>query len=655
MKETPGSRAQLRVLFVDDVAEDVELCAYELTKAGLNFEAATAATPAELSRLLEEGAWDVVLADYHLVGWSGMDALDLLKRQGKDIPFILVTGTLAEEGVIECIKRGAADYALKGRLARLPLIVQRAMEQKALREERDRAQEGLREAEEKYRGIFENALEGIYQMSRDGTLLTANPMMAHIFGYGSSTELIAASHHHGRELYLQPERRDEFLRILKQHGLVRDFESQVRKKDGAIIWVLESARTLGRGSRGDVDFEGVIMDVSERKILEAQLVRSQKIEAVGQLAAGVAHDFNNLLGVITGYAELLRKELGRDDLRLMRVEHIQRAAARAADLTRQLLAFSRQQVLQPSVLDLNTVVGSVEGMLRRLISENVQIVTVFGSNLGHVKVDPGQVEQIIINLAVNARDAMPRGGKLIIETDNVDLDESYVRSHPGAREGPHVLLAVSDTGTGMDAKTLSHVFEPFFTTKELGKGTGLGLATVYGIVKQSGGYIQAYSEPGRGTTFKVYLPRVQQEADVAPSVSAEPARGGGETILLAEDEASLRLIVREMLQDAGYTVLDAADPEGAVAVARDHPGPIHLVVTDVVMPRVSGRELAESLEALRPGIAVLYMSGYTDEAIAHQGVLAAGVQFLEKPFTTESLLRKVRLVLDEKNKNTPSS
>jgi PAS domain S-box-containing protein len=652
MTETSVSRAQLRVLFVDDVAEDVELCAYELTKAGLSFEAATAATPAELSRLLKEGAWDVVLADYHMVGWSGMDALDLVKRHGTDIPFILVTGTLAEEGVIECIKRGAADYALKGKLTRLPLIVQRAVEQETLREERDRAQEGLREAEEKYRGIFENALEGIYQMSRDGRLVTANPMMAHIFGYGSAAELIAACHHHGRELYLQPEHRDEFLRILKQQGLVRDFESEVRRKDGTIIWVLESARALGRRSRGDVDFEGVIMDVSERKMLEAQLVRSQKIEAVGQLAAGVAHDFNNLLGVITGYAELLRKELGRDDLRLMRVEHIQRAAARAADLTRQLLAFSRQQVLQPSVLDLNAVVGNVEGMLRRLISENVQIVTVLETDLGRVRVDPGQVEQIIINLAVNARDAMPRGGKLIIETGNVDLDESYVRSHPGAREGPHVLLAVSDTGTGMDANTLSHIFEPFFTTKELGKGTGLGLATVYGIVKQSGAYIQAYSEPGRGTTFRVYLPRVQQETEVAPSLTTEPARGGEETILLAEDEESLRLIVREMLQEAGYTVLDAKDPEGALRVARDHPGPIHLVVTDVVMPGISGRELAESLEARRPGIAVLYMSGYTDEAIAHQGVLAEGVQFLEKPFTTESLLRKVRLVLDERKDAT---
>jgi PAS domain S-box-containing protein len=393
---------------------------------------------------------------------------------------------------------------------------------------------------------------------------------------------------------------------------------------------------------------GVATDITDRKQAEEQLRQSQKIEAIGQLAGGVAHDFNNLVGVIIGYSDLLAKDLGPQHPATRRVEQIHKAADRAAALTRQLLAFSRKQVLQPKVLDLNVVVADFGTMLHRLIPEHIHLVTALQEGLGRVKADPSQIEQVIVNLAVNARDAMPQGGRLILETTNVDFDDSYLRTHPGARPGPQVMLAVSDTGYGMDRQTQARIFEPFFTTKEPGKGTGLGLSTVYGIVKQSGGYIMVYSEPGRGSAFKVYLPRVEEEVEApgreVPAATPRPA--ASETVLLAEDEGALRAIIREILEDGGYTVLEAATPDEALSIAHAHEGPIQLLLTDVVMPRMSGRQLAHQMAALRLGLKVLYMSGYTDEAVMHNGVLEQGAEFVQKPFTADALLDKVRRVLD---------
>jgi PAS domain S-box-containing protein len=393
---------------------------------------------------------------------------------------------------------------------------------------------------------------------------------------------------------------------------------------------------------------GVATDITDRKQTEEQLRQSQKMEAIGQLAGGVAHDFNNLLGVITGYSDLLAKDLGPQHAGLRRVEEIRKAADRAAALTRQLLAFSRKQLLQPKVLDLNAVVTDLEKMLRRLIPEDIQVVMSLQEGLGRVKADPGQIEQVIVNLAVNARDAMPKGGKLILETADVDLGDSYLRTHAGARPGPQVMLAVSDTGHGMDRETQARIFEPFFTTKQAGKGTGLGLSTVYGIVKQSGGYIMVYSEPGRGSTFKVYLPRVDEEVEVPgrEATTAAPRPVASETVLLVEDEGALRSIIREILEDEGYKVLEAANPDEALAASRSHEGPIQLLLTDLVMPRMSGRELARQVAALRPGLKILYMSGYTNEAVEHHGVLEPGAEFVQKPFTAEGLLRKARRILD---------
>ena len=416
-----------------------------------------------------------------------------------------------------------------------------------------------------------------------------------------------------------------------------------RKKDGGLIQAeVTSTRITFAGRKACLT---LVNDVTEKKVLEAQLIQAQKMESVGRLAGGVAHDFNNLLGVITGYGELLRRRLEEPRLKKYS-EDILQAADRAAGLTRQLLAFSRRQVLQPRVLGLNGIVEEVEKMLRRLIGEDIKLTTALARDIGLVRADRGQVEQVLMNLAVNARDAMPKGGRITLETARVELDEAYTRKHEGIAPGHYVMLAVSDTGHGMTPDVRARIFEPFFTTKGEGKGTGLGLATVYGIVKQSGGHIFVYSEPGAGSTFKVYLPRIEAEAEVeAPAALLAPARGS-ETILLVEDEVSLRELVRECLEDCGYTVLDARHGADALVRAAGHKGPIHLVVTDVVMPGIGGRDLVERLAAQHPGLRVLYMSGYTDDAVVHHGVLSEEMDFLQKPFTQEELARKVREVLD---------
>ncbi len=512
--------------------------------------------------------------------------------------------------------------------------------------ERKRAEEAVRQAEEKYRGIFEGAVVGIFQSDLSGRYLSVNPAMARMLGYDSTQELLTSVTDISRQVYVDPQSRQAFLLFIQQQGVVQNFECQVYRKNGSMIWVSVNARAV-RKDGVLIGFEGTNVDITERKTLEEQLRGAQRMEAVGRLAGGVAHDFNNMLGVIIGYSQLLEEAHDWTETQNRQVKEIKKAADRAATITRQLLAFSRKQILQPRVLNLNAITADTSKLLRRLIGEDVELIINAGSDLGPVKADPGQIEQVIMNLAINARDAMPQGGKLVIETANTDLDGDYAAGHPPVQPGRYVMLAVSDTGCGMDAETEAHIFEPFFTTKELGKGTGLGLSIVYGFVKQSNGYIWVYSEPGQGTTFKIYLPRVEESPEtIAPRRSEATIPGGTETILLVEDEPSLRIMARAFLEGKGYTILEAQSGQEAVEIARQHRGQIHLLLTDVIMPGMSGRELAETLAASRAGITLLYMSGYTDELVTQQGILNPGLQLLEKPFTRDSLLRRVRSVLD---------
>jgi PAS domain S-box-containing protein len=507
------------------------------------------------------------------------------------------------------------------------------------------AQDNLRRSEVNFRSLVTNAPYGICRCDSSGQLLDANPALLAMLGYSAAQELMGK---HLGALYADTRQWFELADHLRSAAPFTGLIVEWKRKDETSTVVRISGRAVSNGGK-ERTFELFAEDVTERRALEQQLRQSQKMEAVGRLAGGIAHDFNNLLMVISGYSEFLLDRLGPDPALRAPAQEIASAAGRATSLTRQLLAFSRKQMLAPKILDLNGVVTENLKMLTRVIGEDIDLVMIPAAGLGTVRADAGQIEQVIMNLAVNARDAMPSGGKLTIETSNLSLDEEHARFHPPLIPGKYVMLAISDTGAGMDSETQSRIFEPFFTTKGT-KGTGLGLSTVYGIVKQSGGYIWVSSEQGKGTTFKIYLPRVAEAVEspaqvvVAPeSAATEP---GTETILLVEDEANLRYLARQFLEKQGYRVIDAADGAVAMQIAVAHEGVIHLLLTDVIMPGMNGRELAQRISEIRPNVKVLYMSGYTENVIGRNGTLDAGVRLLQKPFTLRDLKSKVREVLD---------
>jgi len=658
----------------------------------------------------------------------------------------------------------------------------------------------MRQAEENYRSIFENAVEGVFQSTKTGKFLAVNPAMARILGYDSPEDLMTNITHIPTQIYVDSERGVEAANLQEERGVILGFEFEAYRKDGQKMWVSLNRRTVwdekgvelyregsiediserkhaeeeqarlsaeireqrerlktivdtvpgvvfeawGRPDRDStVDFvsdfaepmlgysvaewsatpgfwlsivhpddkervgkelamqfaerkvgamefrwigkdgrivwvrahtvvifdqagtaagvRGVVTDITGRKQMEdalreseEQLRQSQKMEAVGRLAGGVAHDFNNLLTAINGYSSLALQRLDGDHPIRSYLEEIKKAGDRAANLTRQLLAFGRKQILQPLALNLNDTVVDMSKMLQRLIGEDVELITKLDPGLSRIKADPGQIEQVLVNLVVNAKDAMPQGGKLTIETRNVTIDQEYADKHADPEPGRYILLAVSDTGTGMDDETERHIFEPFFTTKEKGKGTGLGLSTVYGIVKQSGGNVWVYSELGHGTTFKIYLPQFEAGPAKTEVASVEaPAIGGTETILLVEDEDVVRALASQILQQAGYKVMAAGRGDEAIRMSSEYASEIHLLLTDVVMPETSGKEVAKSVSSTRPGVRVLFMSGYTDEAIVHHGVLDKDVEFIQKPFAPAALVKKVRAVLDANGRPHP--
>jgi PAS domain S-box-containing protein len=513
--------------------------------------------------------------------------------------------------------------------------------------DRMRAELALREAEEKYRGIFESAVVGIFQSDLSGRYLSVNPAMARMLGYGSPQELITSVTDIAQQVYVDPKSREAFRLLVEQQGVVQNFECQAYRKDGSKIWITISAHAV-RKDGAVIGYEGTNMDITERKLLEEELRQVQKMEAVGRLAGGVAHDFRNILGVIMGYADLSLGRLAPEDTVKTYQAQIKKAADRAVSLTQQLLAFSRRQIVFPKLLDLNVVVHNLTTMLLRLVREDIAISFRPTTPIDSINADQGQIEQILMNLVVNARDAMSSGGQITIGTGHAELDEHFTLHNPGSRAGQYVVLTVSDTGCGMDENTISHIFEPFFTTKEIGQGTGLGLSTVYGIVKQSGGYIWVDSEPGKGATFKIYFPRVAEKAEeLVPFHGKSELPKGSETILVVEDDEALRELAACLLQDAGYRVIEATDAGTALDILQVEPG-IDLLLTDVIMPGKTGVELLEQAKALHPNLRSLFMSGYPGDLVAMRGGLMAETAFLEKPFNQSSLLTKVYSALHSK-------
>jgi two-component system cell cycle sensor histidine kinase/response regulator CckA len=641
---------QLRVLIAEDSPTDAKLVVAELRRAGFAVDFERVETAPAMRDALARGPWDLVISDWSMPHFRAPEALAVVHEAGIEVPFIIVSGTVGEETAVEAMRSGARDFVLKDRLARLAPAVERELKEAAMRVSHTRAEERLRQSEARFARLSESGIIGIAFADVDGNVHDANDAYCQMFGY-SREDVLA-----GRMSWdkMTP---PEYAEVdaaavdrLRRTGVTRPWEKEMLRKDGSRLPLL-----IGVAMLDETNCIAFAADLSERKQAEAALRRSedqlrqaQKLEAIGGLAGGVAHDFNNILSVILSYMHLGLEDLSEGDPLRADLLEVKQAALRAAELTRQLLAFSRRQVLQPRVVDLNEVLAGMTRMLERLIGEDVELAVNPGGGLDPVKVDPGQIEQVVMNLAINARDAMPRGGKLTIETSSVVLDEFYAADHPGTEPGPHVMLAVSDSGSGIEPAILARIFDPFFTTKEVGKGTGLGLSTVLGIVQQSGGSIWVYSEPGIGTTFKVYLPVADGPDDLRdPERPVEPADlRGTETVLVVEDDPALRALVRSILRRRGYEVLEAQSGGDALLICEQHQTGIDLLLTDVVMPRMSGRQLAERLLPLRPDMRVIYMSGYTDDAIVHHGVLHSKMAFVQKPITPESLARKVREVLD---------
>ncbi len=643
------------ILIVEDDVGLAELIGELLEEAG--FATAAVNTAAEALAWCAAHSPYLMILDYTLPDMNARQLLAEMETRGMARPpFIVSTGRGDERLAVAMMKLGARDYIVKDSLflEMLPPVVSRVAREIDNENERRRAEAALRDSEERFRELAEALPLVVCETDLTGRINYANRQAFELFGYdredfarGLNVFQMIAEHQRTQVM----ERVREILATAHWRAEGREYLG-VRKDGGEFPILIYSTPLVRAGQIHGM--RNVVVDIAERKRaeeeglrLQAQLVQAQKMESVGRLAGGVAHDFNNMLGVILGYAELALTMVDESQPLHRQLLQIQSAAQRSADLTRQLLAFARKQTIAPSRIDINQTVNSMLGMLQRLIGEDIDLVWLPAPEVWPVKVDPSQIDQILTNLSANARDAIDGVGKVTIETANISLDEGYCATHPDSRPGDHVLLTVSDTGAGMDRKTQSHLFEPFFTTKEMGKGTGLGLATIYGVVKQNCGSINVYSEPGRGTTFKIYLPRHPDDlAPSPPSAETVTVERGSETILVVEDEATVLQMTTLMLERQGYRVVAAGNPAEALRLAREGSGKIDLLITDVIMPEMNGRELAGKILHDHPGMRCLFMSGYTANVIARHGVLDDGVQFLQKPFSISELGNKVRAVLD---------
>jgi two-component system cell cycle sensor histidine kinase/response regulator CckA len=635
----------LRVLMVEDREDDADLILHELKIAGLRVKHRLVYTEETFRVAVDAEEFDVVLSDFRLPGWTGLDALRILRELEKEIPFLLVTGTLGEEAAVECIKQGVSDYILKDHISKLPVAMRRAIAEKVLRDENLRAHEALHISEMRNRDLVENAAYGIFRAAGDGTFLDGNPALRRMLGCEGLEQLQEMNL--SRDVFRFPEHYSQLQASCRQHGQAHGVETEWRRRDGGLVAVRLHVRSVEIAEHSN-SIEVIAEDVTELRALERQLRQGQKFEAIGQLAGGIAHDFNNVVGAILGWAELGLEQNSDNPKIADRFARIREQAERAAALTRELLAFARRQVLQPRAVDLNTVAGGLITFLDKVIGKNIEI-KVLNTPLEAVKADPTQIEQVIMNLCINARDAMPDGGRLLIETEMVELDESYCKFYPQTTPGRYAVLSISDTGMGMDSETRERIFEPFFTTKERGKGTGMGLATVYGIVKQHLGFVHVYSELGQGSLFRVYLPIAEGIVAEHPAKKVRPPleteMRGTETILLAEDHESIREMARQTLVSLGYRVLSACDGEEALRLCgTEVPA---LAILDVIMPKLGGPAAAKKLLERFEKLPVLYTSGYSQES---DGLAAAvtSAHYLQKPYSPTTLGKLVREILSER-------
>ena len=626
----------LRLLVAEDSDDDALLLVRTLRQADFVVTHERVSSASSLREALDRQTWDVVISDYSMPGFSGDDALTIVRGAQPDVPFIFVSGSIGEDIAVAAMRSGANDYVMKNNLRRLAPAIARELRDADERRQRRLAEGRLRTTTETLHAMFAASPLAIIITAPDGTVDLWNPAAERLFGWPESEVL-------GRpNPTIPPDGAADAIegRALAEGAPRVGRETQRLCRDGQLIDVNLSVATIRDDAQGAARLVVVAQDIRDRKRLEAQFLQAQKMEAVGRLAGGIAHDFNNLLTVITSYAEFLLEELPSHDGRRDDVQQIRSAADTATALSRQLLVFSRQHALQPQVVVLNDLVHGTTKLVRRLIGANVELVEDLDTDTGFVEIDPGQIDQIVMNLAINARDAMPAGGRLVITTRNVTLDRG--EDSPSA----HVMLAVADNGVGMDEQTRVRIFEPFFTTKAVGKGTGLGLSTVYTIVQQCDGHIEVASEPGRGTTFRVYIPRVGA-ASVTAAVARRPLESmrGAEVVLLVEDTAAVRSAARVVLERLGYTVLEAPDGPTALRLASKVQGSIDLLLTDYMMPGMNGLELAARFRAARPETKVVVSSGYSDGAV-RPAELDHTMPYLQKPFSPESLGAIVRDTLD---------
>ena len=641
----------MRVLIVEDSEDDTTLLVRELRRGGYEVTFQRVETAQELRKALDgSSSWDVVIADYNLPCFSAPAALTLLQESRLDLPFLVVSGTIGEETAAALMKAGAHDYFMKSNLARLIPAIERELKEAEVRQERRKAEEALRRSEGKYRTLVENANDAIL-IVQDEVIKFSNSRTMEILGY-SEAELakIPFTEH------IHPEDRGTVLegyqKRLRGEKLGALYSFRVQNKSGEVLWAeLNVVLIEWEGRPATLNF---VRDVTEHKKLEEQFLQAQKMEAIGQLAGGFAHDFNNSITLIKVCSQLALLELKEEDPLREKLEMIHQATQRSANLANQLLAFSRRQIMEMKVFDPNDLLRDLHKMLRRVIGDDIELINHLADDLGRVKADPALVEQVVINLVVNSRDAMPTGGRLTIETANVEFDRLSARDRVNGNPGAYVMLAVSDTGVGMTPAVKERIFEPFFTTKEKGRGTGLGLSTVYGIVRQSGGNIRVDSEPGKGAMFKIYFPRVDEPLEEPEKrLAAERPPCGDETILLVEDEKNLRRVTAEILRRQGYRVLEGTDAGEAMPVIDQYRGTIHLLLADLIMPGMNGRELANLLLGKHPAMKVLLMSGYADHELLQGiqgGKWAPVFHYIQKPFSLEGLALKVRKILDRRIK-----